>query len=777
MRPINLNGKLQVAIIGAGLAGSMLASSLRYFCQVTVFERGSRRGEKPADIQFNGHPTGFDPSFFYGVGGTTNLWAGGLVDMLPSEFSDAWPDRVKDALPSFYAEVVERLYGFGSAEAWRRRSHQKLGDRAHISEIYYPISPFRVHGSPLLASVDLRTCCHIIAIVEKGNGVDLSLVCDGQHNTETFDVVIVAAGGLNSPLLLQRSGLGGPHTGQNHTDHPMGFIAKLERPQNREIFDRLRTKFYGFENSKPLTKIQDEKTGLWSAFYLRPAATAGLTSDPYERTNGFLSQSNVVLRYLLALSQLYDPDFLYQILEHRLNIHLPSAYTYVMVVNEQERDGQGTVTSDLSGGGHLDWRVSGTVKQAIGRTLARYSDILEADLHLPPDGISGRLYSAAHYSGTCRISEDESSGTVDENLQIHGSDRIYVCDGSVLPSTGATNTGLTIAALALRLVEHLRSAHVKTPAAQLKKDMTLPDMLISGAGGNIGTMVRAHLTDGGRRWTAVNLREGAPQQDIDPAITTLLHLANIADNVQDNLNLQHKMAKLIEMANIRQVILPMSFSTLAQLDGGPDPKTLNFGFQPVMNDPYPHGKIEVEKFWLDWQCRDAGRKLLLLYIPTVIGPHAFWSNKIARFAPGKTLLVPKLDRFFMIREAELFQLFLESADAGLASGVKRVLVATESPSLASVISYDRDDGPVQEVGFPPLLDWLSGVSEQHGVVETGLLVQRKLLEQLLKLVSPANIIPLSPKYLKLFTRQNVFADALEHASVHHTRSPQPAKTR
>jgi choline dehydrogenase-like flavoprotein len=45
---------------------------------------------------------------------------------------------------------------------------------------------------------------------------------------------------------------------------------------------------------------------------------------------------------------------------------------------------------------------------------------------------------------------------VDENLQVVGHQNLYVCDMSVLPYSSAANPVLTLAALALRLSQHIR---------------------------------------------------------------------------------------------------------------------------------------------------------------------------------------------------------------------------------------------------------------------------------------------------------------------------------
>lgn len=68
-----------------------------------------------------------------------------------------------------------------------------------------------------------------------------------------------------------------------------------------------------------------------------------------------------------------------------------------------------------------------------------------------------------HEVGTARMGDDPASSTVDATLQVHGVEGLYVADASVLPSAGAVNTGLTIAALAIRLGDHI-AGDVSAPA-------------------------------------------------------------------------------------------------------------------------------------------------------------------------------------------------------------------------------------------------------------------------------------------------------------------------
>jgi choline dehydrogenase-like flavoprotein len=67
-----------------------------------------------------------------------------------------------------------------------------------------------------------------------------------------------------------------------------------------------------------------------------------------------------------------------------------------------------------------------------------------------------QIGGVGHEVGTLRMDRTGNrDGVVDGNLKVHGYDNLYVCDLSVFPSSPAANPTLTLAALALRLADHL----------------------------------------------------------------------------------------------------------------------------------------------------------------------------------------------------------------------------------------------------------------------------------------------------------------------------------
>lgn len=71
-----------------------------------------------------------------------------------------------------------------------------------------------------------------------------------------------------------------------------------------------------------------------------------------------------------------------------------------------------------------------------------------------------RIWSGCHHMGTTRMSAEPATGVVDPDCRVHGVANLYVAGSSVFPTGGYVPPTLTIVALALRLADHLKAAHV-----------------------------------------------------------------------------------------------------------------------------------------------------------------------------------------------------------------------------------------------------------------------------------------------------------------------------
>ena len=61
----------------------------------------------------------------------------------------------------------------------------------------------------------------------------------------------------------------------------------------------------------------------------------------------------------------------------------------------------------------------------------------------------------AHLVGAARMGSDPKSSVVDKFGRTHDIPNLFVCDGSILPTQGSANPGLTIQALAARTADYL----------------------------------------------------------------------------------------------------------------------------------------------------------------------------------------------------------------------------------------------------------------------------------------------------------------------------------
>jgi choline dehydrogenase-like flavoprotein len=62
----------------------------------------------------------------------------------------------------------------------------------------------------------------------------------------------------------------------------------------------------------------------------------------------------------------------------------------------------------------------------------------------------------AHLLGTCRMGDDPANSVVDADCRAHDVPNLYICDGSVFPTSTAVNPSLTIQAIAARTADRIR---------------------------------------------------------------------------------------------------------------------------------------------------------------------------------------------------------------------------------------------------------------------------------------------------------------------------------
>jgi choline dehydrogenase-like flavoprotein len=79
----------------------------------------------------------------------------------------------------------------------------------------------------------------------------------------------------------------------------------------------------------------------------------------------------------------------------------------------------------------------------------------------------------AHLVGAARMGADPAASVVDKYGRTHDIANLFICDGSILPTQGSANPGLTIQALAARAADYLISQGTSVFNSD-KRDMDCP---------------------------------------------------------------------------------------------------------------------------------------------------------------------------------------------------------------------------------------------------------------------------------------------------------------
>jgi choline dehydrogenase-like flavoprotein len=482
-----------VCVIGGGLAGGIIASTLaRKGFDVRLVEQG----DAPAPLTSGSEiwedmPVKAPFTRGSGLGGTSNFWHGGLTLLDRSDIEgvpghkDRFPTPIGyDVLREYYGQAIGLLRGEGafslsdieSPPPGRVDGFGETGPAFRFKALLYPGRPFstrplieraqRLDGLKVSKNVEIRRFVNDAPRrVRSAQGVDRATGAPVSFDADAF---VLSAGGLGSPKVLIGSAESCPPisrlpVGRFIIDHPTGFVfkAKLRRRMKlTQLFgvpgEGYRT-HYGFVLNEDHLAAADFRNHI---LYLRPATSM---KDP--AAYDFLKRKLVTMRgralgVFDAAYLIRHTDLLFDALNYRYGLSASTRYVSGLVFAEQLADDYARVSS--SGGGRfaVKWRVSEDDCRSLTKFLRlfqeSFSDQFEAFRLF--DGVSARLDSAGHHSGGCRMAPDSSRGVVDAHLRVFGIDNLFVADGSVLPYSGHANTGLTIAALALKCCDTITAA-------------------------------------------------------------------------------------------------------------------------------------------------------------------------------------------------------------------------------------------------------------------------------------------------------------------------------
>ncbi|MDH3458424.1 MAG: GMC family oxidoreductase [Gemmatimonadota bacterium] len=410
------------------------------------------------------------------VGGNSNFWTGRCERFHPTDFvthpytpdGNPWPVTFADLEP-YYEDAEGRLRvrsGPLSEHAPPRRGHFPVPPRSDVTPlkelmaeagVTFDDSPtatprhalrfFRFHKEILPAFTRsprgaLITHATVTRLEHDADGrVTGALVrtLDGVEGLARARTYVVCCGGLHSPrlLLLSRSehfsrGLGNGHdrVGRGFNEHP-----------SLNVYGRLR-------HSRATLSLA-HRIARTHQFYeqFRPEGLGAIHAVAIQSW----VFPNHLLRYRLR-----------DVPRHALRIasRLLRPTIYLSPTLEMRPVDSNRVTLSPNGRDHFGDPIAHlhlSFSQDDRRLIDRARDLTWSTLRRvnATDLEEIELTWSRHHLGSCRMGTDPKTSVVDPNLRVHESPNLYVCGSEVFVTGAAVQPVLTIAALALRLADHL----------------------------------------------------------------------------------------------------------------------------------------------------------------------------------------------------------------------------------------------------------------------------------------------------------------------------------
>jgi choline dehydrogenase-like flavoprotein len=266
---------------------------------------------------------------------------------------------------------------------------------------------------------------------------------DGATHEQSARVFVVACGGVETPRLLLCSDSPAHPDGLANASGAVGryFMDHLFAGVGGRIDAPTRQHHVGFTTSESHTLYDDPEppNGVKLEFlnYAGPTpAGEALAAD--EWGDALLASLRESYGTHLAAGALVEQ---FPRRDNRVTLH-PS-----------RTDDHGRPVPDVQ------WSLDDATRRAIRHAndvQHRLLDELDAtvDWVVGPDNTG----PAAHHMGTTRMGTDPDESVVDPSLRTHDCENLWLVGSSVFPTGGAVNPTLTIAALALRAADALRSA-------------------------------------------------------------------------------------------------------------------------------------------------------------------------------------------------------------------------------------------------------------------------------------------------------------------------------
>ena len=260
-------------------------------------------------------------------------------------------------------------------------------------------------------------------VIENGEATGVEYVDQaGTLRHVAAGAVVVAAGTLNTPQLLLRSGL-------------------PDSPSSRLVGRNL-----GFHPARLVYGLFDEPQDAHMVYPI----TAHAMSHQHDEDGGFVIEATTIqdpIGFATTIEDENGPLWGAQLVE---TVMLFRRWVGLLVMVNDENNG--SVQIDENGEESFDASFTARERERMDGAFAFTREVLAAA------GASSVRWTGlltTHQQGTCRMGSDPERSVVDADGQSWDVKRLYVGDGSLVPRTLSVNPSLTIMALANRLADHL----------------------------------------------------------------------------------------------------------------------------------------------------------------------------------------------------------------------------------------------------------------------------------------------------------------------------------
>lgn len=502
--------RTQVLVIGAGIAGLLVASRLRQRgIRTVVVESGSDvRGPDPHPLNeavLDGQPyQGARRGRQRGLGGTSAVWGGALLPFLPCDLDShtaGWPVDWPVTYRELEAEFgeIERLFQLqsGPCEVEEAPTAHEADQHFVVRSAKWPAFRLRNVARVLASAIRsqglevwLEATATRFQLDEQGHLLKITAASQSGAELEIeAEEVVIAAGAIESTRLLllldaqhgKRVFASQDQLGRYFCDH-LSSAAAVVLPTNQVKLNE--TFGLRFVEGGGMRDLRLEPSPSLRRQLRLPGAFAHVTA-PTSGESGFSAlrktyrdlQSNSFVQWRTVGALSRDMGWLLQAVlwrfaKRRLLYPRNSSFELVAVIeqmpNPNNRISLADNRHDVYGNplAKITWRTSEedfatfrTIQQALCSWWPHSRFAKLGRLQAMPESVWGdRLHQGCdifHPSGTTRMGRSAATGIVDANLRTFRVPNLHVVSTSTFPSSGGANPTFMLMAFALRAANRL----------------------------------------------------------------------------------------------------------------------------------------------------------------------------------------------------------------------------------------------------------------------------------------------------------------------------------